>query len=289
MTTPGTPDSQPGPVTVIGPEGSARGYWRACWAYRELLWFLARRDILVRFRQTAVGVLWLLIRPAAQVLIYAMVFGHIAGLPSGGIAYPVLVMAGVTAWTLFAAIVNESTIALTNNINLITKVHFPRILLPLGTAAANLVDLAINLLACLALMMVYGHSPSWRLLLLPLPVALTMTAGLGLGIWFSAGCVRYRDFRQITPFLLNVLYLLGPVGYATAVVHERLGPHAALFYYLNPLAGAIDLMRWCLFPVTAAPTLHPGGLALSTGVAVIILLWAQRYFRHAEKTFADVI
>lgn len=277
------------PVIRISPSEPARAYWARCWEYRELLWFLARRDLLVRYRQTVAGVLWLLMKPAAQVVIYTVLFGVLAAFPSDGLPYPVVAMAGVTAWTLFAAIVNESTIALTNNINLVTKVHFPRILLPLGTVAPNLVDLLINVVALLGLMLWYGLMPSWRILLLPVPIALVAAFALGLGAWFSAGCVRYRDFRQLAPFVLNALYMLSPVGFSSGVVHERLPEAWVTVFYANPLASAIDLFRWCVQPAGHVPAQDLTRLLVSLSVGAVLLISGQWYFRRSERTFADVI
>ena len=232
-------------VTVITPESGGRGYWRQCWEYRELIWFLARRDLVVRYRQTLAGVLWLFARPGAQVAIFTILLGHIAQLPSGGVPYPVLVMSGAVIWHLFTCVVSEGTTALTNNHSLITKVAFPRLLLPLGSLVANSADLLINLVA-LAIVMAWFGSPThiW-LLLAPLPILLATCFALGLGLWFCAGCVRFRDFRQLAPYTQQVLFLLSPVGFASTVVPERLPGWEALFY-ANPLAVAIDLFRLCV-------------------------------------------
>lgn len=259
------------------------------WDYRELLWFLARRDLVVRYRQTMAGLSWLLFRPAMQVLMFTVVFGTIARLPDGGVPYPVLAMSGVVTWGFFHAIVNQATIALANNQPLITKVHFPRILLPLGTVLPNLIDLVIALAALTALMWWYGVVPSWRVCLLPIPIALTAMIALGIGLWTSAGSVRYRDLRQLVPFLLQVLMIFSPVGYGSATAVDRLGELGAAFYQANPLVAPIDLFRWCVLPTGYGPAQTLTGLLASLGAGLAILIGGQWYFRHAERTFADVI
>jgi lipopolysaccharide transport system permease protein len=277
-------------VTVITPTSTGGSYWRACFEYRELLWFLGRRDLVVRYRQTLAGILWLLVRPAGQVLAFTLVFGHLAGFEAeGGLPYPILAASGVIAWSFFAAIVSQSTIALTNNRNLITKVHFPRILLPIGTVVPNLIDVAIGMVVLLICMLAFGYLPSWRILFLPVPIAMLAVIALGMGFWFSAGSVRYRDVRQLSPFLMNLLYMFSPVGFPTSVVRERLSETWVAVYYCNPLATAIDLFRWCVHPAGFAPGQHLSLILPSCVAGLVVIVSGQWFFRRLERTFADVI
>ncbi len=276
-------------VVLITPRGQAGEYWRRCWEYRELLWFLARRDLVVRYRQTLAGILWLFARPASQVVIFSVLYGHLARFPDDGLPYPLLAFSGVVTWIFFAAIVNQCTIALTNNVNLITKVNFPRILLPVGTVAPNLIDLGLNLVALMVLMGLYGFAPSWRLLLVPVPLLLVALNALGLGLWFSAGCVRYRDFRQLAPFVLQMLFMFSPVGFSSTLMRERFSGLWLWLYYANPLAAAIDLFRWCTHPAGHVPAQHLDQLLLSLGAGLVLLGSGVLFFRRSERSFADVI
>ena len=275
-------------ITTIRQGQQRREYWKRFWAYRELLYFLARRDFVVKYRQTMAGIIWLLMRPLQQVFIFTVIFGVIANLPSGEVSYPVLVMSGVVIWQFFSAIVTQSSNCLVNNTNLITKVFFPRILLPVGTVAPNLIDLAINLIALAVIMAFYGDFPIWRIAFLPIPIMLAGFIALGFGMWFSAAAARYRDFRQLSTFLLQGFHLLSPLGYSSDILSERLGIWTFL-YYCNPLVGVIDLTRWCVLPAGAADLPHMGMLAISLGFGLLLIYSGQKYFRHCERTFADVI
>ena len=278
------------PVTVIRPDsGLGLDYWRRCWDHRELLIFLCRRDLVVKYRQTFAGLLWLLLRPAAHVAVFTILFGVLARFPSEGLPYPVLAMSGVVAWGFASAIVHQSAIALVNNQNLITKVSFPRLLLPLGTIAPNLIDLGINLAAFLALLAWFGHMPGWRIVCLPAAVGLLALNGLGLGLWFCAAAVRWRDFLQLSGLALSVLGLLSPVGFSSTVIRERLGETWSLAWYANPFAAAIDLFRWCVQPSGFAPGQDLPHLLISLASGLLLLWGGQRYFRRSERTFADVI
>lgn len=273
----------------ITPYSQGDDYWGRAWEYRELLLFLARRDLVVRYRQTMAGVLWLLAKPFSQVFIFTVLFSLLAGLPSDGLPYPVLVMSGVVLWEFFSSIVNQSTVALQNNTNLITKVSFPRILLPIGTIAPNLLDLFLNLLVLTLIMIWYGCCPSWRIVFLPVPIALISLVALGMGFWFSASSVHYRDFRQLAPFLLQFFYLLSPIAFTSSLVRERLPDWAQLVFYVNPLATAIDLFRWCTMPVGFAVPQHLSHLLVSLSAGILLVLSGQWFFRRLERTFADVL
>ncbi len=273
-------------------------YWRLCWEYRELLWFLARRDFVVKYRQTVAGILWLLFRPAVQVFTFTVLFGVLAGFKSHGLPYPMLVMSGVVVWQFFSCVAEQSTGSLVGNMNLVTKVSFPRILLPIGTIAPNLVDLGINLLGLLALM-AYFHFihpttegwllPSWRIVFLPLPLLMASLVAVGFGFFFSAACVKYRDFRRLQPVLLRFLHLMSPVGYTSAVIHEKFSPFWRKVYYCNPLAVCIDFFRWCVLPYGEESRPEPSRLLISLGAGLLIFVLGQWYFRRQESTFADAV
>lgn len=276
-------------TTLIQPHQAPSEYWQTVIAYRELLWFLARRDFVVRYRQTMAGILWLLVRPALQVVMFTFVFGTLAQLPDGGIAYPVLAFSGVITWTLFHAVVQQSALSLGNNRSLVTKIYFPRILLPIGTIVPNLVDLCFNLLALGLLMWFYDLAPSWRIMLLPVPLAMVSAIAVGAGCIASAGSVRYRDFQQLLPYALTFLLFVTPVGFSSAIAAERLGSWSWLVFHANPLVAAIDLFRWCVFPAGYGPPQDILRLVISLASAILLMWFGQWYFRRCERTFADVI
>ena len=303
-------------TVVITNKGQQQGYWRRCWQYREVLWFTARRDFVVKYRQTLAGIVWLLARPASQVFIFTILFGVMAGFKTpGGIPYPLVVMSGVVVWHFFASIVGQSMLALLNNQNLITKVYFPRAILPIATILPNLIDLAINLVA-LGAMIVYYHwfhpavagwfgfdvptetwpsiLPSWRIVFLLVPISMVALIGVGLGFIFSAGSVKFRDFQQLLGFIMQFLYLLSPVAWSSQVVQDAVGDGrlpgwVQTLYYCNPLAVCLDLFRWCVMP--AGYVVHQRGfqLGLSLICGLVLVLFGQWFFRRLEHTFADSI
>jgi lipopolysaccharide transport system permease protein len=270
------------PRIVIEAGRTAAQYWLDLWRYRELLYFLAWRDIIVHYKQTLIGVAWALVRPLATALVFVLVFSNLAGLPSDGVPYPLLVMAAMLPWQLFANALAQSGGSLLANANLVSKVYFPRLLLPMSAVAVSLVDFLITLIAMVGLMAYYGVSPTWRVLTLPLFVAVAATLALGVGLWLTALSVRYRDIRHVTPFLLQFGLYLSPVGYSSSLVPE----HYRLLFGLNPMVGVIDGFRWALLDNA---TLQPAELALSLVLIGLILASGIWYFRHTERTFADVI
>jgi lipopolysaccharide transport system permease protein len=286
--------------TIITSRGDHRNYWRRCWEYRELLWFIARRDFVVKYRQTAAGILWLLVRPASQVFIFTVVFGVMAGFKTpGNVPYPMEVMSGVVLWQFFSSVVYQSAGVLINNQGLITKVYFPRALLPISTVLPNLIDLTISFMAFLLLTAYYqwlhpypiGHCmlPSWRLVFMPVPLGLAALVGVGLGFFFSAANVRYRDFVQVTGFIMQFLYLLSPVAWSSQMIKEKLPGWAQTIYYCNPLAVCIDLFRWCVMPQGFTLRQDSVQISISLGAGVVLVLLGQKFFRRLERTFADRI
>lgn len=257
-------------------------YFRDLWNYRDLLYFLSWRDILVRYKQTVIGVAWALVRPLLTMLIFSFVFGRVASLPSHGVPYPLLVFAAMLPWYFFANAFSDSSNSLLVNNNMITKVYFPRLLIPLSTIAVSLVDLLISFLLMLALMGWYGVWPSWRMVALLPFVLLTAGAALGLGLWFAALNVRYRDFRYIIPFAMQIGLYVSPVGYNSSLVPEQW----RLLYSLNPMVAVIEGFRWALLGST---TIYLPGL-LASMLMTAMLLWSGLwYFRRTENTFADDI
>lgn len=268
---------------VIRAEGSAADYWRDIWTYRELFAFLAWRDILVRYKQTVLGVLWCVLKPVLTMVVFTVIFGKLARLPSDGVPYPVLVFAALLPWQFFSGALTECSVSLINNANLLTKVYFPRLVIPASSVAATLVDFLISFVIMLGLMLYYGINPGWRLLLLPLFVGLAFFASLGAGLLFAALNVRYRDFRHIVPFVTQFGLFISPVGFSSDVVPQGW----RLLYSLNPMVAAIDGFRWSL--TGNGMSLYLPGLYLSVAATVFLFALGIWYFRHAESSFADEI
>jgi lipopolysaccharide transport system permease protein len=258
-------------------------YWRDVWHYRELLYFLAWRDLLVRYKQTVLGVAWALVRPLVGLVVFTLLFGRLAGLPSGGLPYPVLVLAGLIPWLFFAAALTDASNSLVANASLVSKVYFPRLLAPLSAVAVSLVDLAVSGVLLGALLAFYRHPLTPRVLALPAFLALALLAALGAGLWLAALHVRYRDVRHVVPFLLQVGLYLSPVGFTSGLIPDRW--RAA--YALNPMVGVIEGVRWCLLGPESAT--HWGSLLASAATGTALLVTGVWYFRRTERTFADLI
>lgn len=261
-------------------------YWRDLWRYRDLFYFLAWRDLLVRYKQTIFGVLWAVLRPLLTMIIFVVVFSRVAGLPSDGIPYAILVLGGMLPWQFFASALAESSSSLINNANLITKIYFPRIILPASSVIVAMVDFAITLVLMAAVMAWYRYVPPARILLLPVFVVLALVAALGPGLIATALNVKYRDFRFVIPFLVQFGLYVSPVGFKSSVIEEKLGPTARLVYSLNPMVGVIDGFRWC---IGAEGSLHVGALAISIATSLLLLWLGIRVFRGTEKSFADAV
>jgi len=267
---------------IIEPGRATRNYWGDLWRFRELLGFLAMRDIKVRYKQTTLGVLWALIQPAVTLAVFTFVFGKLAKLPAGNVPYPLLVLTGLLPWQLFSAAFSNASGSLVSNTHLISKIYFPRLIVPLSSIAVALIDFAVVLILLAALCAWWHFIPDWRIIFLPLFILLTLLAALGTGLWLTALTVKYRDFRFVVPFLLQVGLFLSPVGFSSTNL-----PNWQLLYSLNPMVGAIDGLRWCL--LHGEPALNFGNLAVSVGMTTMLLISGLWYFRHTERTFADVI
>ena len=266
---------------ILEPGHVDRNYWRDLWRYRELFQVLAWRDVAIRYKQTAIGVAWAVIRPVLTVLVFTVVFGRIAKLPSNGVPYPLLVFAGMLPWTFFATALSDASNSLVSNANLISKVYFPRLLVPAATVAAAFVDFFISLGVMVALMAWYRFAPDLRIVFLPLFALLAVVASLGPGLWITAVNVRYRDFRYVIPFLVQFGLYISPVGFSSSVVPAQW----RLLYALNPMVGVIDGFRWCML---GAP-LDWRVVCISLAVATLMFWAGVAQFRKLEKTFADVI
>jgi lipopolysaccharide transport system permease protein len=278
-------EATPGSHRIVIEAGSAdRHYWRDLLRYRELLFLLAWRDVTVKYKQTVIGASWAILKPVATMLILVLVFGKVAKLPTpDNIPYPILVLTGMLAWQLFAAGISSTSDSLVGSAGLISKVYFPRLIIPLSALAAVLVDFFVTVPLLVAAMFYYGITPGWNVLVFPAFVVLTVLASLSLGIWMSALNVRYRDVRVLIPFILQFGLYLSPVGYSIVVVPEEY----RTLYSLNPMVGIIEGYRWSL--LGEAEGLTPLSLGVSIGTVLVLLVGGLRYFRRTERTFADVI
>jgi lipopolysaccharide transport system permease protein len=259
-------------------------YWRDLWKYRELFYFLAWRDILVRYKQTAIGIAWALIRPFLTMLVFTVVFGNLAKLPAPpGVPYPVMVFAGMLPWQFFSGALSECSNSLINNANLLSKVYFPRLIVPTSAVIVSFVDFMISGMILLGLMAWYNFVPDWRILTLPVFVAIAFAASMGVGLWLAALNVQYRDFRYVVPFLVQFGLYISPVGFSTNVVPQQW----QLLYSLNPMVGVIDGFRWAI--LRGQSEIYLPGFVLSIGLVFMLLSTGIWYFRKVERTFADVI
>lgn len=259
-------------------------YWKDLWTYRELFYFLAWRDILVRYKQTVIGVLWAVIRPVLTMVVFTIIFGRVAKLPSEGTApYAILVYAAMLPWQFFSTSLTESSNSLISSANLVAKVYFPRLVVPASSVITSLVDFAISFGILVLMMAWYHYWPDWRIVCLPIFVGLAFLASMGAGLWLCALNVEYRDFRYIVPFIAQFGLYVSPVGFSSSIISAKW----RTVYSLNPMVGVIDGFRWAMLH-GQAQIYWPGMLASVATTAVLCLsgLW---YFRRVERTFADVI
>lgn len=273
---------EPPPELILEPGRESRHYWSDVWRFRELLGFLAWRDIKVRYKQTVLGVAWALLQPLVTMGIFSFVFGVVAGMGRGDPTYPLVVMAGVLPWQLFAGALSGASGSLVANAHLVSKVYFPRLIVPLSALGVALVDFAIVLGLYAAMAAWFGVAPGARVLLLPGFIACALLIAFGAGLWLTALTVKYRDFRYLVPFLLQVGLFLSPVGFRTDVL-----PNWRDLLALNPMTGVIDGFRWCLLGTPG--DFYWRGFATSMAVGLVLLVSGLWYFRRTERSFADVI
>jgi lipopolysaccharide transport system permease protein len=271
-------------VIVIEPGRYERNYWVDLWRYRELFRVLAWRDLAVRYKQTVIGAAWAIIRPFITMIVFTVIFGRIAKLPSDGTApYALMVFAGMLPWTFFSTGLSEASNSLINNANLISKVYFPRLIVPTATVVVAFVDFLISFSMLLVLMAWYQYPPGWRMLVLPAFTLFAFLASMGPALWIAALNVKYRDFRYVIPFIVQFGLYVSPVGFSLGVVPEEW----RLLYSLNPMVGVIDGFRWCI--LSGQSSIYLPGLAASVCVAAFFLWFGLRRFRKMEKNFADLI
>jgi lipopolysaccharide transport system permease protein len=280
----GVPEFSMLDVIIVEAGRPERHYWLDLWRYRELFRVLAWRDLSVRYKQTAIGVLWALIRPLLTMLVFTIVFGQIAKLPTDGNApYALMVFAGILPWSFFSTGLSEASNSLVNNERLISKVYFPRLIVPIATIVVAFVDFLISFCILAVLMVWYGFLPDWRILMLPLFTLLVFFTTVGPALWITSLNVKYRDFRYIIPFIVQFGLYVSPVGFSSSVVPEQW----RLLYSLNPVVGVIDGFRWCI--LRGQSELYWPGQVASIAVTAFFLWFGIRQFRKSERSFADLI
>ncbi len=266
---------------IIEPNRTTADFLKELLRYRELFMFLAWRDILIRYKQTVIGIAWSVIRPTISMVIFTFVFGRVAKLPNDGVPYGIMVFSAMLPWQYFASAMQESSASLVRSAQLVGKIYFPRIILPTASVIVSAVDFLISLCLLFLLMAWYRFIPSPMIILLPLFfIPVTMTA-LGIGFWFSALGVRYRDFHHLLPFMVQFGLYVSPVGFSSSIVPERW----RLFYSLNPMVGVIDGFRWCIYGMP----IYTPGFIISLIISVAFFFSGVRFFRRFERSFADFI
>ena len=258
-------------------------YWSDIWRYRDLFYFLVWRDILVRYKQTVIGVAWVLIRPIMTMLVFTLVFGKLAKLPSDGVPYSLMVFSGMLPWFFFSSALSESSNSMVTNSNLLSKVYFPRIIVPTSAIIVCLVDFILSFIVLIPFMIYYGILLEWKVLTMPLFLFLAIFASLGAGLWLSALNIKYRDFRFILPFIVQIGMYISPVGFSSSIVPEKW----RLLYSLNPMTSVIDGFRWALLGGNFQ--LYMPGLIISVILTLIIFVTGLSYFRNTERSFADLL
>ena len=258
-------------------------YFKDLWRYRELFFFLSWCDILVRYKQTVIGILWAVLRPLLTMVVFTFIFGNVAKLPSeGGAPYPILVYAAMLPWQFFASALQESSNSLISNANMVSKKYFPRLVIPTSSVIVSFIDFLISFIILVLLMVVYGFAPSIKMLVLPVFISIVFFASISCGLWLSALNVKYRDFRYIVPFIVQFGLYVSPVGFSSNIIPEKW----RLIYSMNPIVGVIDGFRWSIL---GNIELYLPGFVLSLIVVGVVFITGLVFFRKTEKTFADII
>lgn len=271
------------PLVDIQAGRTDRGYLRDVWRMRHLIWLFAWREIVLRYKQTTAGVLWVVLRPLATMAVFAVVFGKFLKVPSGDLPYALLILSGLVPWQFAANSFSGASESLFNHIGVISKVYFPRVIAPISAFVANLVDLAVCLLLLAAFMLFYGIVPDVKVLALPLFIVAIVPAAAGLGLWFAAVSAKYRDFRNVVPFVVLFSLYASPIAFPTSVVPESW----RFWYWLNPLVGVIEGTRWALF--AGKSELYWAGMLASLALSFVLLVGGYAYFRRVERSIVDVI
>ena len=271
-------------ILVIEPNKAEKNYWKDLWRYKELFYILAWRDVVVKYKQTYIGVIWALLKPFLTMLIFTILFGGLAKFPNAGNApYAIVVLAGMLPWTLFSTALADASNSLVTNSNLISKVYFPRLIVPTATIITAFVDFLISFALLIATMLFYKYTPSWKIFFLPIFMILALAASLGPSLWITAVNVKYRDFRYIIPFIVQFGLYVSPVGYLSSIIPAKW----QLLYKLNPMVGIIDGFRWCLLNDTVK--IQFNDILINLAVITLFLWVGIRKFRKMEKSFADLI
>lgn len=278
-------EKKPAYNLIIEPGRTEKNYWADLYRYRELFYILSWRDLKVRYKQTVVGVLWAVLRPLLTMIVFTIVFGKLAKMqPEGDVPYAIMVFAAMLPWQFFSNALTEASNSLIGNANLLSKVYFPRLIVPASSVITSFVDFLISFVLLLVLMAYYQYMPTWKILFLPIYIALSFLTAFGLGLYLTALNVKYRDFRYIIPFIVQFGLYISPVGFSSSVIPEQW----KTLYYLNPMVSIIDGFRWCIIKDSTTNPLSIYAL-FSVLMSVIILLIAIQQFRKMEKTFADLI
>lgn len=273
---------------IIEPGARGKAYWSDLWRYRELFTTLAWRDISVRYRQTVVGAAWALLQPLLTMVIMTILFGRVAQLSSeGGAPYALMVIAGMLPWQFFSSALTAAAGSLVANSSLISKIYFPRMIIPAASVVTSFVDFLVSFVILVGMLVWFQHLPDWRILTLPLFAAMAFAVATGLGLFFAALNVKYRDFRYIVTFVVQFGLYISPVGYSSSLVKERFGDTAFSLYCLNPMVGVIDGFRWAV--LGGNTELNWIGLVSSLGTVVLAASLGVWYFRRTESRFADII
>jgi len=270
-------------IIVIEAGKTEKHYWLDLWRYRELFYFLSWREILVRYKQTVIGIAWSVIRPVLTVIVFTVVFGRLAKLPSGDVPYPILVSIAILPWQFFSVSLADASNSLIANSNMIGKIYFPRIIMPSSSIIVAFIDFLISFVILGVLMAWYRFVPSWKIVFVPLFLLLAIILSLGVGFLFSAANVKYRDFRYIVPFIVQFGLYISPVGFSSDIVPERF----RFLYSINPMVGVIDGFRWSI--IGKGIDFYMSGFLLSIALTFSIFFLGLFYFRKTEQTFADKI
>jgi lipopolysaccharide transport system permease protein len=271
-------------ILIIEAGRAEKHYWADLWRYRELFYILSWRDIAVRYKQTAIGVAWAILRPLLMMVVFTIIFGRLAKLPSiGNAPYAIMVYAAMLPWQFFASSVSESSNSLISNTQLITKVYFPRIIIPISSVVTSFIDFLVSFVILIFLMVYFQFTPSWNIIFLPVFLLIAFLAAAGVGLYITALNVKYRDFRYIVPFIVQFGLYISPVGFSSSIVPEKF----RLLYSLNPMVGVIDGFRWAI--LGGKSTIYLPGFLMSIGVMLFFLILGIYKFRKMERTFADII